>query len=56
MHYEKSFDVNDIIQEMSGFNLGNLFNIPKVHVQVHSMDGGSGSRIGSSNIGNILNN
>ena len=54
MHYEKSFDVNDIIQEMSGFNLGNLFNIPKVHVQVHSMDGGSGSRIGSSNIGNIL--
>jgi DnaJ-class molecular chaperone len=55
MHYEKSFDVNDIIQEMSGFNLGNLFNIPKVHVQVHSLNGGSGSRIGSSNIGNILN-
>lgn len=56
MNYEKSFDVNDIIQEMSGFNLGNLFNIPKVHVKVHSMGNEkSGTRIGSSNIGNILN-
>ena len=54
MHYEKSFDVNDIIQEMSGFNLGNLFNIPKVHVQVHSMERKNGID-SSSNIENLLN-
>jgi len=48
MHYENNFDIGNIIQELSGMNLNNIFDIPKVHVQVHSMDT-------QNNFSNILN-
>lgn len=37
MHYENNFDIGNIINEISGMNFNNLFDIPKVHVQVHSL-------------------
>lgn len=36
MQYENNFDIGNIINELSGLNIGNLFDIPKVHVKVNS--------------------
>lgn len=49
MHYESNIDINNVINELSGLNFGNLFDIPKVHVEVHSLNK-------NPNISNILNN
>ena len=49
MHYENNIDINNVINELSGLNFGNLFDIPKVHVEVHSLNK-------NPDISNILNN
>lgn len=49
MHYESNIDLNNVINELSGLNFGNLFDIPRVHVEVHSLNK-------NPNISNILNN
>ena len=38
MHYESNIDLNNVINELSGLNFGNLFDIPKVHVELHSLN------------------
>ena len=38
MHYENNFDIGNVINELSGVNIGNMFDIPQVHVQVHSIN------------------
>ena len=37
MHYENNFDFGNIINELSGIDFNNLFDLPKVHVKVHSI-------------------
>lgn len=48
MHYENNIDLGGVIKELSGLNFNNLFDIPKVHVEVHSMNN-------RSNIKDIIN-
>jgi len=45
MNYENNIDIGSVLNEMSGLNFNNLFDFPKVHVKVQSMN---------NNLNNIL--
>ena len=54
MQYENNFDVGNIINELSGLNFGNLFDIPKFNVKVNSF--GDNKQINLDKIFNMENN
>ena len=54
MQYENNFDVGNIISELSGLNIGNLFDMPNFNVKVNSF--GNNKQIDIDNIFNNLNN
>ena len=49
MKYENNFDLNEIINGLSGVNMGNIFDIPKVHVQFQAFNNPQSETLFQSN-------